>query len=286
MSRVVLRQFCGPRTLLRAFDTQSGKTKLVGPGGVCWVSTLRPANPAAFEAQWRPIEDRMPDVYAALDGRERLDEQLSGLLRRCLAVHLARSLAVLQLHQRALASYRKAIEQRVLRKRDNQAHLDRRFHERHGIWLAGASLREMAVAEELAQLPRMLETMVPDGFAENYDKAVEIVGANHVGVCVAEDGEFLIGDAPAQSLSSDKPGVGPLGGVTWSEATVIVMPISRRFAISTEPEPGYIPLDQHGVEVLNRIQAASASRHVIWHPSADLMNLVLETRRGASEPSS
>ena len=129
----------------------------------------------------------------------------------------------------------------------------------------------------------MLETMVPEGFAENYARAVEMIKTDKIGVCVAQKGEFLIGDAPAQSLSSDKPGIGPLGGVTWSEATVIVMPISRRFAISTEPEGGYIDLDQHGVEVLNKVQAASAFRHIIWHPSADLLDLVQTIRHPATE---
>lgn len=285
VSRVILRQFCGSRTLLRAFDVQSGKTKLVGPGGVCWIPRLRPADPVAFEAQWRPIEDRMPSAYEALERREELDEHLSDLLRQCLAVHLARSLTIWHLHQRALASYQKAIEKTVLRKQQNLAHLDRRFYARHGIWPAGPGLRDLAVDEELTQLPPILETMVPDGFVENYAKAVEIVGADRVGVCVAEEGEFLIGDAPAQSLSSDKPGVGPLGGVSWGEATVIVMPISRHLAISTEPEGGYIALDAHGVQVLNQVEAASAFRHIIWHPSADFTDLVLETRREADEPS-
>ena len=63
------------------------------------------------------------------------------------------------------------------------------------------------------------------------------------------------------------------------------MPISRRFAISTEPEGGYIDIDEHGVETLNRIQAVSASRHIIWHPSADFLDLVSKTRRLTGESS-
>lgn len=278
VSRVILRQFCGPRTLLQALDIRSGRVKLLGPGGVCWIPNLRPADPNAFEVQWRHVEDQMPQAFAALERGDSLDEPLCDLLRRCLAVHLARSLTVWHLHQRALAAYKKTIEAMVLRKPENVQHLDRHFYSRHGVWPVGSGLRDMAVSEELEQLPRMLETMVPEGFAENYDRAVEMIKTDRVGVCVAQKGEFLIGDSPAQSLSSDKPGIGPLGGVTWSEATVIVMPISRRFAISTEPEGGYIDLDQHGVEVLNKVQAASAFRHIIWHPSADLLGLVQTIR--------
>jgi hypothetical protein len=122
VSRVILRQFCGPRTLLQAFDIRSGKVKPLGPGGVCWIPNLRPADPNAFEVQWRHVEDQMPQAFAALERGDSLDEPLCDLLRRCLAVHLARSLTAWYLHQRALAAYTKTIEATVLRKPQNAQH--------------------------------------------------------------------------------------------------------------------------------------------------------------------
>lgn len=220
----------------------------------------------------------MPRVLAALERHEPLDEPLCDMLRRCLAVHLARSLTIWQLHQRALSRYREVIDKTVLRRPENALHLDCHFFARHGIWPAGPELRELAVCEELEQLPDLLATMVPERFAENYDRAMQIIGPDAIGVCMARDGEFLIGDAPAQSLSSEKPGIGPLNGVSWTEATTMVMPITRRLAISTEPEAGYIDLDAHGVDVVNSIQIASAFRHVMWHPDADFLELVLKVR--------
>ena len=94
VSRCILRQFCGPRTLLQAFDIPSGKAKLVGPGGVCWISNCDPLILDAFEAQWKHVEDHMPQALAALERRDRLDEPLCDLLRRCLAIHLARSFTI------------------------------------------------------------------------------------------------------------------------------------------------------------------------------------------------
>ena len=67
------------------------------------------------------------------------------------------------------------------------------------------------------------DRMLPRNPGRANDRAVEMIKTDKIGVCVAQKGEFLIGEAPAQSLSSDKPGIGPLGGVMWNEATVIVM---------------------------------------------------------------
>lgn len=280
VSKVILRQFCDSRHELISLNLRCGTTRRTGPGGVCWVSAIRPQDPVTFEGLWKRVEDHLPKVLEAISARRVLDDRLAGLVRDCLAIHLARSKTLLTLHELALPRYEDEVERSVLRNPANEPALERRFFHQHGLWPAGSDGLAMAIAEERKKVRPTLEAMMPDSFKDNYEKARGLMGNEPVEVCVAREGEFLIGDAPAQSLKSGHPGVGPFGGVPWTEATAFVLPLNRRNAVSLAQEAHYVDIDAEGVELLNRIQVVSAHDHIMWHPSADFREFVNDVRKG------
>ena len=285
VSKVILRQFCDDRHLLTAFNVRHATTKTTGPGGVCWVSTIRPNDPVAFEGYWKRVEDHLPKALEAIKARVVLDERLSSLLRECLAIHLARSKTLMKLHGLALPYYENEIDRSVLRNPANERALARRFYQKHGLWPAGRDGLEMARAEERKKVRPMLDAMMPASFMKNYQSAQRLVGTQPVEICVAQEGEFLIGDAPAQSLKSGHSGVGPFGGVPWTEATTFVLPLSRRYAVSLGEEAHYLDLDEGSVDLLNRIQVVSAQDHIMWHPSADFRQFISGVQEGPATDS-
>lgn len=91
----------------------------------------------------------------------------------------------------------------------------------------------------------------------------------------------LIGDCPALSLSAERSGVGPLGGVPWDQATTVFMPLDRRHAMGLGRTNKYMTFDAEQVAQLNRAQVIGAQKVVLWHPDADFTQTVREVRGGS-----
>jgi hypothetical protein len=113
-------------------------------------------------------------------------------------------------------------------------------------------------------------------FLALYLVAKERVNKHPIEIGIAQEGEFLIGDAPAQSYRTGHPGVGPLGGVPWGRASTFMMPLGRRYVLGLGRAPAYLDLDRSAVNTLNRGQVLAAHRWVVWHPNANLREFVLD----------
>ncbi len=274
VSQALLRRFADERGLLASMSVRHRTVKLVGPDGLCWTRSLSPQNPETFEAVWKKTEDRLPELLNAVESQAVLgDQKLVDLLRDCLAVHWARSNTLPRLLQLTDPLSRRMLKSTML----HDPKLRAVFRERHrGLWPAGP---ESLSREADDLLDRASQSVAASGFVaellmDNYNVAKERAYAEQVEIGIAEAGEFLIGDAPAQSLKAGHGGVGPLGGVPWAAATTIVLPLGRRHMMSLGSTSSYISLDQPEVDYLNRVQIATAQDHVMWHPDADLRSFV------------
>jgi hypothetical protein len=109
-----------------------------------------------------------------------------------------------------------------------------------------------------------------DAIVEAYDEASRIADNRGVEIYQAGDGEFLIGDAPAQTVGNSLDEFGPLEGISWSRASSILMSITRRHTIALGPENILRTIAREDVDRLNAAQIRAAHAHVAWHPAAGL----------------
>jgi hypothetical protein len=123
-----------------------------------------------------------------------------------------------------------------------------------------------------------------DSMLELYDDARRVVAAAGLEIGIAAEGEFLIGDAPAQTHPRGPGGIGPLRGTPWRGAGTISMPIGRRHVLALGRRDAYVSLDRAHVDELNRRQILTAHRFIAWHPDAALRAFVVAALP-AREPS-
>ena len=274
VSKVVLRQFCDDRHLLIPFSLTWRKAqKPIGPDGVCWEERIHPDDAQAFEDVWKAGEDRLPEALAAIESRTILaDGPLMDILRECLAVHLARSNVLIRVDDLAVQNSRPRIEQWAA---DDPRLIARHRQEHEGLYPTVDEARRYAARLMDRELSRIDATSdLANRFLRLYQVAKARVNKHPIEIGVAQEGEFLIGDAPAQSYKTDHPGVGPLGGVPWGEANGFTMPLGRRYMLGLGRAPAYVDLDRSDVEVFNRDQVVAAHRQVVWHPDADFRDFV------------
>lgn len=271
LSKVVLRRFCDGRGLMSTLNPQrpSERMKLKAPGAVCFTKDLKPKDPFAFEELWKSVEDVVGEALQAVDdGTIFSDERLTGLLRQCLALHFARSLTILRMASDLAPIMMKNAEERMLH--------DPRLVSLGGLIPAGPEGREIMARSSRERIESQWfrpDLLIPERFMANFQVALRRVEGHPFEIAVAEDGEFLIGDAPAQTFDPAK-GVGPLGGVPWDQAKTVLMPLGRRHAMGLAPVSKYVTFDRPGIEFLNGIQIARAEQRVMWHPDAALEEFV------------
>ena len=232
VSRVILRRFCDEDHLLSRCALAHVHVRRVGPDGVFRTARLHPDDPSLFEARWKDVEDSLPAALAAVDdGTVLAKPDLVVVLRQCIAIHMARSGDLLRVHDLATAVFRDAILPRL---RSDPRIRDRFRREHFGLEPAGPEAMEIEALRAIEEARGQVEDsgFHAERMLESYDEALKVVDGNGLQVGVAAEGEFLIGDAPAQTLREGHDGVGPLGGVPWSKATTIVMPIGRRQCVS------------------------------------------------------
>jgi hypothetical protein len=237
------------------------------------------------------MEDRLPGVLQAVDDGTALgDPDALEVLRDCLAVHMARSRDLAALDDVVWRVAGPAAVDRLAARLAGDPRVADSFRLRHsGLEPAG---REALVMEAKAIAGELLGTSTADVEASSFraDRMLDLYQqARHrldgagVEIGVAREGEFLISDAPAQSLKAGHRGVGPRGGVPWSTASTIVMPIGRRAFLGVGPQNAYFDIDRAQVDQMNRMQIASAYESVAWHPDADLLSFVRATLSAAPQ---
>src|SRR3954470_24394195 len=101
VSRAILRRFVsGPRRELSGLDLLTGKTRRRGPRGVFYERDFARHNADGLERLWKSVEDALGGVLPKLDAGQDLDPRDYVALKRCLALHWARSGGIAEAHAR------------------------------------------------------------------------------------------------------------------------------------------------------------------------------------------
>ncbi|MDA8262258.1 MAG: hypothetical protein M0Z47_05435 [Actinomycetota bacterium] len=96
ISETILRRFTevvDPRAgrQLRRCDVVTGKTRLMGAGGVGYVTNFVRVDSVATELVWKRVEDSLPEaITAAESGTVLTDTRLVGILRDAIGLHHVR----------------------------------------------------------------------------------------------------------------------------------------------------------------------------------------------------
>lgn len=277
VSRALLRRFCDSTNEMLIYRKQYRALQKRGPGAVGWVTGLNVENPTAFEERWQAVENLLPEVFVAVDDRTIFQsDALTNVLRRCIALHMARSHILVLMHSVLLPM---VIERQAEQIRRDPKLIDL-FREAHGgLYPAGSEGLSSTADDAIERLTFRLQNsdFLAERMIDNYEKALEFVGHYQLEIAVISEGdEFVIGDIPATARKNGHPGVGPLGGVPWNEADALFMPIGRKTTVSLAQSCRYVDAPPELVRFLNVTQIASAREHVMWHPEADLRGYVNE----------
>lgn len=280
VSRVLLRRFCGPTNEMTALRLPYRSVRPKGPGGVAFFRGPDTQEAREFEAHWQSIETDLPLAFAAVDdGTIFQHEDLVALLHECLAMHMARSQTILQIHHQLLPGI---LEERQ-REMARDPQLLELFRSEHaGLYPVGEDAITMAAESAIERIRTSLEAgaFILERMKENYPKAQEFVSRYSIEIDTPENGEFLIGDSPAASIRKGHPGVGPLQGVKWDEADTIILPIGRQHGIALAQKNRFLELPDEWVEFVNRVQVVGAIEYIMWHPDHDAHTFVHQILNG------
>jgi hypothetical protein len=282
VSQVVARRFCDQGHELTRFRIQYRTVRRAGPSATFVGEKLYPADVAAFERVWCAVEDQLPRVFDELDRGTILGSNASlGVLRECMAVHMARSRIIDEIDKRAVAKVRGPLVDKAAA----DARIIEPFRRRHhGIIPAGPEgMRigaEEVVDEQIAKADQSAWTA--NRMLHWHPRAVQVLAGGNLEIVEAQQGELLIGDIPGLSLLTGHPGGGPACGVPWTRADRFYMPLGRHHGIVVTPQsvaggaraPAWRTLTRGEVEELNEAEVRGAVKEIAWHPAADFRAFV------------
>jgi hypothetical protein len=257
VSKTVLRGWCDSNGQLARFSILTGGSEPRGPDGMGQARGLVLDSSPEFEHAWSRFENAWPQTRAAIEGgRAFSDPTVAEILRDCVATHMARSRDLIALHHGVWVNAATETAAALIAARRDSASPEP--NEAIRSWV------DKQVAEVAAS------SFTAESMIEAYADARELVARGGIEIVIADEGEFLISDAPALSLKAGVNGVGPLEGISWRAASTVVMPLGRRHAVAFGPADDEIHLDRDQVDHLNRHQVRSAHEYVAWHPDVDM----------------
>lgn len=287
VSRVVLRRWTVDR-LLERMDLATLTVARVGPKGFGVVNDFVESEPEEAEARWGEVEQRLPDVFEALDRGTLLgDADLVEVAKSCLALHAARSHTMREVSSRALA---RGIEDLGVDLARDPDELARGFKFRTGLDPAGPQ----ALQEELEWRLKIAATAVLDNGATFRSRILEnlvLLEAKFAGagleVFAADQGagEFLIADDPTPTIMRHHPSTGPLGGVPWGKADAFLMPMGPRHTVAIGPKDDAQVVGRGIVDRCNRYQLNNACEQVAYRPGSGLRPWIESLAKGQAQDS-
>lgn len=270
VSQVLLRRFADERGELAVFDRVPFKEGRKGPRGVAYVENYIVADPVGAEQMWTGVEQALPAALAVLDAGPPFDDQDSvAAVKECIALHWARSLTMQAIYDRSLPAQREKVKWNVLA----EVNWKDAFLEIFGLHPAGTE------AERIVRdhIEKHFDGHFADGafFFERVQaimqQARDLLADYNLEVGEAVEGEFLISDNPVLTKATGVAGAGPLGGVPWHLADVLMMPLGPKHVVSViKRDHEWMRCDKASVEAINAIQVEGAFRQIAYRPGANL----------------
>ncbi|MEV6110468.1 DUF4238 domain-containing protein [Streptomyces sp. NPDC051940] len=282
VSKVLLKQFTapGPRSSgnqLVAFDLKYPERhhKLKTPRQCGWVRDFISFDPDSAEDLWRQIEQRVPEVFSALNAGAYFDDpRLVEVLRDLIAVHMVRSHWYLEVHQQ---SYKRAYDRlRVGLLRDHSERVRAEALRETGLHLTTPG----ALA---AYVDRVMEGSVPAreyvsgkmfriSIEDMFNKIREAIGDWGLEIVRPQQGEFLIGDTPAMTLRRESDTW--TYGVALGDASTVVLPLGPKCLVALGADNASASIPLQSVYEINVVQVLAAQRHVFFRPGSGLNDFV------------
>jgi hypothetical protein len=220
------------------------------------------------EKLWRTVEDRMPEVYLAIEnGTIDHDPAAAKALKDCIALHFIRSETMKGVADRsnaaAIAQMRQTLASEPQRIADE-------YLGETGIKIETPQELSYVIDRIMAPIEVVLSSA--DEFVErvkvHFNDVKNWCSGLELEILSPEnaDDEFLIGDTPCLSY---KPGSllgGPLAGVPLGEAAAVYMPIDPKYIASLARKGGWHRIASEQVGQINHMQALNAKRQLCARP--------------------
>ncbi|WP_327075655.1 DUF4238 domain-containing protein (plasmid) [Kitasatospora purpeofusca] len=276
VSKVLLKQFTkhdprsGVQLLSLDLDYPQRRPVHRGPGGCGVVEDFVAFASQSLERVWGSTEDRLPDVFTALDnGIDSLDAALAKVLLDTLALHLVRSHTYRDVHLRTFDRPYALVFNLLMN--DWQGRLRAAVLREKGLHVVGREGLEYYATELLQPTVDLFQNhgMLRVRIEEVYGQVRSMIAGCGVRILTSPHGqEFLIGDVPAFTARIEPDGLRL--NVAVAEATTAVMPLGRRHALALA-RPGvddtvFEPLAAQ----LNQLQVQQARSKVFMHPDSGL----------------
>jgi len=279
VSRALLRRFAsGTPRELSVLDLSTGKTRRRGARGVFYERDFARHHVSQLELLWKSVEDPLGGVLDKLVSEQDLAPEDHDVLKRCLALHWARSGGIAEAHARV---YNEVLEDHIRTWAMRPDVLDRIFLEKTGLVPAGLQARLLALellAEGAPEINdgRYFAARLPQIFQAGLGK----ISPHHIQIVTASPGtEFCIGDTPVVTSRQDRAGWGPHQRIALGDAQMISMPLTPRFAVALHSQPNmHLDADAELVDNFNRCQCAAARRYVAFRPGSSAQQSVSQWR--------
>jgi Protein of unknown function (DUF4238) len=269
VSEVLLRRFAGTDGTIGVYDIVDRREFATGPGAVGAVSNFIAFEPKASEETWSAIETRLPNLIAMIEeGADPSDPSVDEAAKDIFALHWARSHTMRVIWE---TSVPRNLDRRQLEML-NSPELPAVFRDLTGLEPVGIGALEYAAEAIRRRIEENFGTgeLFSERIHAQFAEVRERLDPLSVEVTKLREGEFILGDNPALTISRDLPGAGPLGGVPWSSADTVVLPLGPYLALSFAQVPRTIDGDLRYVEVVNAAQARGALRHLFFRPESAL----------------
>ena len=221
-----------------------------------------------MEQRWAAIEEHIPELVAAVAGTGSLTTTMEDIARQVIALHWARSRTPHELEKRLAPLARSVVIEDMIREQPEL--LVRAFQQQFGglVPVGPEALRYFA-EHHLQPDPTGMHRSFRDRVIENFDTVLADLANRRIYIWDAAAGsEFLLSDIGVLTVSSDSRVAGPLYGVTWLRAEVVIMPLGPDVMIATGSIAGRRSLTVEETEKLNTLMVQSSVRHVAHRPGA------------------
>jgi Protein of unknown function (DUF4238) len=282
VSQALLKRFCIPTSQsdqLISYNLQFGTSRRRSPRAVGKLENFVKIDSQETEQLWGLTEQNLPAAIDAARTRQIFNQpQHVATIKAAIALHFARGLEVLDttdaLWQRWLAEARAAFL-------FDRRRMEELYYLKHGIVASGAAVAQQ-IADDLMAEP---EALYRSGAAfrlrvvDFYEEARRWAASAHLEILrPAGRSEFLIGDTPAITIDGSRQTFGLRAGVTFGDATTVVLPLSpkRVAALGSADRSEAVPAA--GVRLLNSFQVANARSFVYMRPGSGLEGFVASQR--------